>query len=221
MSASPAIFVAVVASGGAIYEIADASVDVGCRDELMRRRGVAIDASKRGIVRGNLVAIVADRRVVRDGEVGVLKRGIQPACGGVAGVAGRRKSCGDVIRYQAAEGLRAAPSGLMATVAGGIRGGQRIVVVDMAIGAGFYGRARRGRHLMRASERPSCSAMIEFAVGPSDGVMARGAKRSRKGGGDMIGHNASDRYSAGPIGPVAAVAIGICTGEAVIIVDVA
>jgi hypothetical protein len=40
---------------------------------LVRRRRVAIDAGEAGVVCRNLVAIVADRSVMRDLEIGVVE----------------------------------------------------------------------------------------------------------------------------------------------------
>ena len=63
--------------------------------------------------------------------------------------------------------------------------------------------------------------MIESGVGPSGGVVTLGAERSREAGGDVIGDVSPESLRAGPGRLVAAVAIGICRSEIVIVVDVA
>lgn len=68
----------VVASRGAVDEPADAGVLVDRCGLLMRRGGMAVDAGEAGIVGGDLVAIVANRIVVRNWEVGVIERCAQP-----------------------------------------------------------------------------------------------------------------------------------------------
>jgi hypothetical protein len=121
-SAGSAVFMAVVAGGRTVDEIGDTRVLVGGRDLLVSRGSVAVDACEGGIVRGDLVAIVADRVVVRNGKVCVFEGGVEPAYGGVAAIAGRRKPSGDVIRHEATERLRAVPVRGVAAIAGGVRG---------------------------------------------------------------------------------------------------
>ncbi len=87
--------------------------------------------------------------------------------------------------------MRAVPVGLVAAVAGSVRGGQGIIVVHMAIGASSDRRAWSGRHLVRAGERPSSGAVVKFAVGPRSGVMTCRAERSRELRGNVIGHEAA------------------------------
>jgi hypothetical protein len=220
MSARSAVLVAVIASGRAVYEIADARVLVRRRDLLVRCVGVAVDTSEGGIVRGDLVAIVANRTVMRNREVGVLESGVQPAYRGVASVAGGRKSRGNMIRNQPPQSLRAVPGCLMAAVACGIRRSQRIVVVHMAIGAPLDRRTRRGGHLVRTRKRPTRGAMVKRAVGPGDSVVAGGAQGRRELCGNVVGHQPRESFCAIPVGSMAAIAIGIGAGQVVIVVDV-
>ena len=71
---------------------------------------MAVDASKAGVVGGNLVAVVADRTVMRNREVGVVEGGAEPTGGGVASVASGWIAGSDVIRDSATESLCAGPS---------------------------------------------------------------------------------------------------------------
>ena len=164
---------AVVARGGAVG-VADYAAMFGIRIVLrVRRSGVAIDASETREVGRNLVAIVALRTVMRNREErSVIECGAEPTGSGVAAgsVAGERESRGNVIGHGATEGLRALPGGLMAAVAGGVCGGERVVAIDVA------GRARRfGGIGVSAGERPASGAVIELAVGPEQRVVAGGA----------------------------------------------
>jgi hypothetical protein len=219
-STGPPIFVAVVAGGRTVDEIRDTRVLVGGRDLLVSGGSVAVDACEGGIVCGDLMAVVADGVVVRNGKVGVFEGGVEPAYGGVAAIAGRWESRSDVIRHEAPERLRAVPIGSVAAIAGCVRRGQGVIVVDVAIGAGFDCGARGGRHLVRTRERPARGAVIELPVSPGNSVMAGGAECGRKSGSNVIGNNAAERLRAVPIGLVATVAIGVGAGEIVVVVDV-
>jgi len=174
ISATAAIFVAVVAGGGAVDEIANAVVLVGGGNLLVCSRGVAVDAGEAGVVRGDLVAIVADRTVMGNGVIRVIESGAKPRGGDVASVASGRIPGGDVIGYGTAEGLRAVPLCLVAAIARSVGGSQRIVVVDVAIGAGLH--AAGGGNDVAAGERPSGGAVIELAISPSKRVMASGTE---------------------------------------------
>jgi len=164
MLAPAAILVAVVASRGAVHEITHAVVLVDRLRLLVRSGGVAIDTRKTGVVRGNLVAIVANRAVMRNREVGVVKGSAEPACGCMAGIASRWVARRDVIGHRAAEGLRAVPLSNVASVASCICRGERIVVVDVAIGAGLH--AAYCRYDVTSGQCPARGAVIKFAVGP-------------------------------------------------------
>src|SRR3974390_2257786 len=100
--APAAVLVAVVANGGAVGVPVDTAVlTVGTRLGVIVV-GVAIDASKAGEIGGNLVAVVADRTMVRNREVvGVIKSSAEPAGGVVAtgSVASGWESRGAVIGY--------------------------------------------------------------------------------------------------------------------------
>ena len=84
---------------------------------------------------------------------------------------GRREAGGDVIRNTSADGLRARPCCLVAPVAVRVRRRERIVVVDMAVGAGVH--LARRCHLVRTRQRPACRAVIENRRRPGNRVVAR------------------------------------------------
>jgi hypothetical protein len=94
--------VAVVASRGAVDEICNAVVLVGGGDLLVSGGGVAVDAGEAGIVGGNLVAVVANRAVMRNGEIRVIECGIEPTCCGVAGIAGGGETSSEMVGGEAA-----------------------------------------------------------------------------------------------------------------------
>ena len=212
---------AVVAGCGAVTVAANALVSIVSLRLLVCRGGVAVDAGEARIVGRYLMAVVADRSVVRNWEVGVIEGCTEPACCVVAGIAGLRVASGNVIRNGAAQRLRTEPCGLVASIARGVRCGQAVIVADVAVGAGRDLGARGGRHLMGAGKGPACGAVIERAGIPRRGVVARGAKRSREAGGDVIRHNATHGSRAEPVGLMAAVAIGVRACQRVIVVHVA
>src|SRR5690349_6182156 len=86
--APAAILVAGVAGGGAVTITANSLMDTVRLSLLVRRRCVAVDAGEAGVVRGNLVAVVAHRAVVRNREIGVVECGAEPTGGRVASVTG-------------------------------------------------------------------------------------------------------------------------------------
>ena len=188
---------------------------------LVRRCGVAVDAGETGIFGGHLVAIIADRTVMRNREIGVVKGRTQPGCGGVTGIAGCRVTSGKVVWHRPAQGLRAGPSSQMAAVAGGVRCCQRIVVIHVAIGAADDFRSSRGRHLVCARQCPPGGAVIKFSIHPGGRVMAGGAQGSWERSSYVVWHGSPERLRAGPIRGVATVADGVRAGEVVIVVDVA
>ena len=132
---------------------------------------MAIDARKLRVIGRNLVAVRANRSVVRDRKPGVIKGRPGPRGRRVAGVAGRRIAGGDVVRDGAAERLRAVPIGLMAAIASSVGGRQRVVVAHMAQVAG-------GRK-MRACKRKAGGSMIKRSVGPCCCVVAGRTLRRR------------------------------------------
>jgi len=79
MLASTTVFVAAVAGGRAIRKATDALMLVDRLRLLVCRRGVAVDARKAGVVRRNLMTVVAHRAMVRNREVRMVKRRAQPA----------------------------------------------------------------------------------------------------------------------------------------------
>ena len=117
-----------VAGFGAVHEIIDAVVLIDGLRLLMRGCGMAIDASEVGIVRGNLMAIVAGGRirfVMRNREIiAVIKSGAQPGRSGVARVASGGVAGGNVVRYGTAKSLRAIPLRNVATVTSGVCGSE-------------------------------------------------------------------------------------------------
>lgn len=219
ISAAAAIFVAVVAGGGAIRVAVYAAVLVVGLRLLVRRLRMAVDTSKTTEVRRHLVAVIANRAVVRNRkERTVIESSAEPAGGVVAtsGVAGRRETCGNVIRHRAAESLRALPCCEMAAIASGVPGGERVVAIDVAR------RTRSFRGIgVSAGQRPTGSAVIEFSVGPEHCVVAGGTLCCREAGGNVIGNRPAEWGGAVPIGLVTAVAIGICGSKRVVATDMA
>ena len=216
MLAPAAVLVAVVASGGAVGITVDSAV-LTVRSGLgVIVVGMAVDTSKAGVVGGNLVAVVAHGFVMRDREVGVIESGAEPTGGGVASVAGSWIACREVIRDTAAESLCADPSSLMATVASGVRSGEAVIVVDVASGAGSFSGVQ-----VRAGERPAGGGVIKGAGIPRSSVVAGGAERSGKAGGNVIRHGTAESGGGVPFVGVAADAGGVGGGQIVIVVDVA
>ena len=80
-----------------------------------------------------------------------------------------------MIRYRAAERLRADPGWLVATVTIRIRGGESVIVPHVTVGAGHDFPC--WRKLMGTCQRPACRAVIERRGSPGDRVMARRAIR--------------------------------------------
>lgn len=132
---APTVFVAVVAGRRGVRVAVNAAMLIVSFSLLVRSRSVAIDASEAGEIGRNLMAVVADRAMVRNGEVRVIKGSAEPAGRVVATsrVAGGWEATGDVVRNGTAEGLRAGPLCDVAAVAGGIRGGQSVVSGHMAV----------------------------------------------------------------------------------------
>ena len=86
---------------------------------------------------------------------------------------GGRKPRSNVVWHTSAKRCRALPSRLVAAKAIRVRGGEGIVVANMAIRAG-HDSARR-RQLMRTGQRPSGRGVIEDRCGPRNSVVATGA----------------------------------------------
>ena len=132
---------------------------------------VAIDARKLRVIGRNLVAVRANRSVVRDRKPGVIKGRPCPRRRRVAGVAGRRITRCLMVRDRATHSKGAVPIGLMAAIASSVGGRQRVVVADMAQVAG-------GRK-MRARKRKAGGSMIKRSVGPCCCVVAGRTLRRR------------------------------------------
>jgi len=142
------------------------------------------------------VAIIANRTIVRNREPRVIEGGSCPRGRRVARVAGGRITRRNVIRHRAAQSLRAVPIRLVTAVARCIGGVQRIVVASVAEVA------RRGE--VSAGQGPARGRVIECAVGPGDGVVARGAHRSWVSHCNVVRHGAAKSLRAVPVGGVAA-----------------
>ena len=91
---------------------------------------------------------------------------------------GGREACGDVIRDAPADGGRALPCGLVASIAIRVCCGEIVVVPRMAVRAGDY--FAGWRQLVRAGQRPPGNRVIENDVGPQRRVVAGRAIRRRK-----------------------------------------
>ena len=131
---------------------------------------MADNAGEDQIVRRIDVAVCTDRLVVRYSEPRVVESRPEPIRrdpGGMAGYTGGRVLRGNVIRHCTAKRLGAQPCRLMTSVAIRVRGGQRVIVVDVA-------RRTRGGH-MEALQRPARRAVIEFAVRPEQRIVTRRA----------------------------------------------
>ena len=124
---------AVVASGGSVAIAAYTLVSViraGLRVRTTLR--MAVDAGKACIIRGDLVAVAADGAMMRNWEVRVVKGSAGPRRSGVATVAGGRIAGRNMVGDAAAQSLCAVPLCGVATIAGGVRGGEAVVVVHVA-----------------------------------------------------------------------------------------
>lgn len=152
---------AVVADNGAVGITGDVGVSLVGASLLVRASGVAIDAGEAGVVGGDLMAIVANGAVVGNWEIIVIESGAEPTGRSVATVAGGGIAGGEVIGHAAAQCLRAIPGGLMAAVASGIGGGQGVIAIDMAGGAGSLAGIGVG-----SGERPPSRGVIKFSIGP-------------------------------------------------------
>jgi len=118
---------------------------------------------------------------VRQRETGVcvIERGIRPQNRVMALRAQRsRETRRNVIRYRPAKCRRAVPGCLMAAVTVRVRARERVVVVDVAIGA-EVDFARRSQ-LMGTHQRPPRRSMVEGYIGPQRGTVARRAVRRRE-----------------------------------------
>src|SRR3984893_13181920 len=99
----------------------------------------------------------------------------------------------------------------MAAVAGGVRGSERVVAVDVAGRAGSLGGIG-----MSSGQRPAGRAVIKLSVCPIHRVMAGGALCRRETRSDVIGNGPAKRLLLGPVRLVAAVAIGVGRSQRVV-----
>ncbi len=110
----------------------------------------------------------------REARGAMIELAVGPNGDGMAGGAGRRgrrEIRSHVVGDIAANGLRAVPSGSVAGHA--IAAAERVVIVDMALGAGCGG--------MRASQSKSGNAMVECSGVPTFGRVAVGTVDRSKG----------------------------------------
>jgi len=206
----------VKANRGPVGVSADAPVSrVGLRFAAVRPR-MANDARENRIVRRVRVAVRAHRPVMRFFEPRMVEGRAEPV-GGSPGRMARHASGrvlrGDVIRHAATKSLCALPGCEVATVAIRIRRSQGVIVADVA------GSARRG--YMSPGQCPTCGAVIKFAVGPVEIVVASRTLGSRESCGDVIGNVAAESRGALPRSDMATVTIRIRGRERVVVADVA
>ena len=119
--AASAVLVAVVAGRWSIRVTAHPVVGIVSLCLLVGCGRMAIDAGELRIVSRHLMAVGANGTMVRNREVGVVERGVQPVGGGVARVACRRVPGSNVVRDATTEGLRAVPLRNVASIADGVR----------------------------------------------------------------------------------------------------
>jgi len=177
---------------------------------------VAIDARHACVVGLINVAVRADGTVVWQLPIlCVIKYRPEPTRSGMAGRARRRESRANVIGHVSAESNGALPGGRMAAVAV-CRKIAGIVVVDVAGGAGRF--CRIG---VRAGQRETSRAVIEFSSGPGRDGMARRTHGcgAWEAGCDVVGYRTTDGRGAVPCRQVATHAVGRVQG--VIVVNVA
>lgn len=178
----------------------------------------SINAREHRVVRRINVAIRAGGTIVRNPEIGVIEHRAEPRLSHprrMARGASRRVGRRHVIRHSASIGLRIRVIRLMAAVT--IRGRIACAVIasEMAVRAGIdhgpdgagHGRAR-WQH-MRPLQGKARSAVVKLSVRPEHGVVARGAKRSRKSRGNVVRDISAKRRRAVPGRLVAAIAIRI------------
>lgn len=179
------------------------------------RSCMADDAREDRVVCRVGVAVRADRAMVRFFEPRMVEGRAEPIGRSPRGVAGHASSWilrSDVIRHAATKCLRALPGREVTTVAVGICRSQRVVVADVAGGA--------GRGHMGAGQCPTRSAVIKFAVGPVQSVVASRALRRRESRGDVIRNVAAESRRALPRSDMATVTIRVRRGERVVVADV-
>ena len=131
MLATTAVCVAVVTDGRSIAIAVYIGVGLVGLGLLMSSLGMTIDAGKAGVVGGNLVAIVAHRLVVWNGEIGMVESRAKPRSCRMASVTSCWITRRHVIGNAAAQSLRAVPIGGVASVASRVCGRKAVIVADM------------------------------------------------------------------------------------------
>ena len=131
---------------------------------------------------------------------------------------GRRESRSNVVRHAPAKGGGTVPRRLVAAVAVGVRRGEVVVVVDVAVRAGAY--FAGWRHLVRTNKRPTRQGVIERDVRPQCRVVAgrtirRCKRRARRRVRRVIGLLPGRQMASG------VPAIGRLDCQSVVVVDVA
>ena len=184
----------------------------------MRRGGVAVDAGKLRIIRRHLMAIGAHRPVMRKCEPRVSKRCAEPSGRRVASITCGRIARGDVIRYAAAECLRAVPFRQVATVANGVRCSQRVIVANVAIRTGLHTACSRNN--MSTGQCPAGRAVVELAIRPVHRVMTARTHTCWKIGRDMVGNRSTECLRAVPVIRVATGTPAVTGGQAIVVAGV-
>lgn len=181
-----------------------------------------------GIGSGQIVIVIDMAQRAGGGDVSarqrkasgaVIKIGSAPTESGVAvrtiGKSEGRASCG-VGRI-----IGLLPGGQMASGCAASRGSdlQIVIVGDVAIGAGVDF-AARGRELVQVLQWEA-RGVVAPRGSPIGGGVAGGALGSGETSRGMVRDSAAHRRGAVPLSLMAAIAIGVCSGEIVIVVDVA
>ena len=194
------------------------------------RLRMAVDTREHRIVRRDLVAVRANRAVVRNAEIRMVEHRPQPGGGHPGRMAGRascRIRSGHMIRNRGAIVLRARKIGLVAavTIRRRVTGG--VVAAQMAVGARidhWPNRARNRRawwQHMRTLERKARRAVIKPSVGPKNRVVARRTHGGREPCGNVVWHTSPDRRRALPRRLMAPIAVRVCGSEGVVVTDMA
>ena len=124
-----------------------------------------------------------------------------------------RETRRDVIRYVAAQRLRAIPIRQVAADARRVRAGQCVIVVYVA--------QRASRCQMRARQREAGVRVVECRSGPSGCVVARRTLRCWEACRNVVRNRASQGLCAGPRRLVASVAIRVRRRERIVVVHMA
>jgi hypothetical protein len=124
-----------------------------------------------------------------------------------------REARRDVIRYVAAQRLRAVPIRQVAADACRVRAGQCVIAVHVA--------QRTSRRQVRARQREAGVRVVERRSGPSGRVVARRTLRCRETRRNVVRHASAQSLRAGPRRLVASVAIRVRSRERIVVIYVA